>query len=260
MATQAAVLIAALIAVIGPDSQKSKSGPSGAQIREDANQCVSFLYQFGQVRRDCFPKGLHDIKPRDLKISTTLGQHPTPWPPPKGYSWRVAIMPFMEEAILYYWLCDLTDGFKTHSKATEAAFEKDPDLRRHVLRKMPAWLKLKRIDSPAKSIYRRVVIPEKPAVFVVIETSQPVPWMQADDDLQLTSDKSLPKIRGNFANGFFALCGDGKVRFLRNTLTEKQLREALISGAGAAPIRLFPVERRQEDIEALPLFEKLHRQ
>jgi hypothetical protein len=247
-------MVFALLPVIASVAQDTQSKPSPAQIQEDAEQCASMLSQFGQVQRDFFPKGLKDCKVRDLKISTLLGESPTPWPPPSGYSWRVAVMPYMEEAILYYWVCDLTQGFKTHAKPTEAAFEKDPNLKRHVLHKMPAWLTLKKIDSPAKSVYRRVIIPDQPALFVVVESATPVPWMQADDDITLPKGKPL-ETRGNFSNGFFALCGDGKVRFLRSKLTEQQLREALISGAGVTAIREMP-DGRKQDIEALRLADK----
>jgi hypothetical protein len=98
-------------------------------------------------------------------------------------------------------------------------------------------LTLKHGGRAGTTVYRRVAVKGQPGKFIVVESSPAVPWAKAGDDLALDSDGPLPKRGENFPNGFLALCGDGKARFLRRDLGEKALRKALLTGEGVRPLR-----------------------
>jgi hypothetical protein len=222
------VLHIGIATVSTPIWQPDPSSPklTMAQLREEAVQCVKLLSQFEIVRRDFFPDGLEKVAPDER-----------PWPPPGSYSWRVAVLPLLEQAGLYdSWLRDGSDNFRVPATLSDEELKKYPLLKRGV-DMMPDWLTLKRWEGrTGQSIYRRVRIEGHPELFVIVESSDLAPWIKANDDLTLADGKPLPKMGGNFPNGFFALCGDGQVRFLPTGLADKEIRRALVSGGGIKSI------------------------
>lgn len=72
---------------------------------------------------------------------------------------------------------------------------------------------------------------------MVVEAAEPVIWTKPDD-LEYDPQKPLPKFGGVFREGANVLLGDGSVRFLPNDTPEATWR-ALITPAGAEVIR-FP--------------------
>ena len=80
--------------------------------------------------------------------------------------------------------------------------------------------------------FRRVVKADRPNAFVVVETSDVVPWAPGGDDLKIESGKPLPKMGGHFRGGFMALCGDGRVRWLLASMSDEEKIAALFDGKG----------------------------
>ena len=65
----------------------------------------------------------------------------------------------------------------------------------------------------------------------VVESDDSVPWTQPED-LLYNPKKPLPKLGGLFGGDFNVVMGDGLVRWLPKTISEKKLR-ALITPDGA---------------------------
>jgi len=146
--------------------------PADAQLRKDGVQCAWTLRQLGVAQQAYFPDGLEKAKPFDL---TGEGVN---WPPPKTYGWRVSILPPMEEASLYKFISQSSNGFKIPGTLSEAELVKHPALKDD-LDRMPKWFSLDKWNAkPSLSIYRRVAFQEKPTLFILVESSELVPWFR----------------------------------------------------------------------------------
>lgn len=214
------------------------------QYRADAAACANTLHQIGMIHRDFFPDGLEKVEKPPCGMR---------WPPPAGWSWRVAILPNAEQAGVFFALHDGSDKFEVPPTPTADELEKRPNLA-WGLKNMPEWLTLPRwAKRPGQSVYRRVAVKGKPELFIIVESADLATWHKSDDDLVMTEDKLPTKMGGNFPNGFFALCGDGKVRYLTRGMTDKAVRAALLTGEGVRPIRVADRKERADDINGLDL-------
>jgi hypothetical protein len=70
--------------------------------------------------------------------------------------------------------------------------------------------------------------------FLVVEASEAVPWTKPDE-LAYDAKKAVPKLGGQFPGTFLAAFADGSVRVIRSTIDEKTLR-LLIDPADGMPI------------------------
>src|SRR5262249_42553125 len=151
------------------------------------------------------------------------------------YSWRVAILPFIEE-----------DKLHKEFKLDEPW---DSDNNKKLLEKMPkvyAPVTGKPKDKTATH-YQLIVgggamfEDKKPTritdvgdgtsnTILVVEAEDPVPWSKPAD-LTYDPKKDLPKFGGLFKDGFNAAFADGATRFIRKDNDEKMLR-ALITRSG----------------------------
>jgi RNA polymerase sigma factor (sigma-70 family) len=144
-------------------------------------------------------------------------------------SWRVALLPYLDEE-------DLHKSFKLDEPW-------DSEHNKKLLDKMPAVFG----DQGNETVYQVFVGPDtafegaKPKQFGDIKdgtghtillavASQPVPWTKPAD-LPYLADKLLPKLGGQFKEGFHVASADGAVFFVPRTFNEKTLR-ALITIAG----------------------------
>lgn len=207
----------------------------------EADQCANILYQFGVVKKDFFPKG-----PEKAVQKSSLGKD---WPPPQSYSWRVLVLPMMEQVAVYEKIVKASKRFLIPGTISNGQLRRLPSLT-EALHEMPEWLTLDRYrQKEEKAIYRRIIIPDEPEKLIIVESATLVPWYRPGDELILTDDIPIPKeVGGNFPSGFFALCGDGKVRFISQRLPEKSRRRALLSGAGLPAIRAESKKERREDM------------
>jgi hypothetical protein len=167
------------------------------------------------------------------------------------YSWRVLLLPFVEQPTLYneFRLDEPWDG--PHNKALLA---KMPTCY------MPAW---KDVGPSFATSYQVFVGPgtafERPGLtwadfpdglaetVLVVEAGRPVPWSKPED-LSYDPYGPLPPLGGVFSQpvhflcyevgrrpGFNACFADGTVRFLRGDADERTLR-ALITRNGGEPV------------------------
>jgi hypothetical protein len=152
-------------------------------------------------------------------------------------SWRVAILPFIEQENLYQQFKLDEPWDSTHNKA--------------LLKQMPRTYNVS-ADGAAGKAYathyqvfagkgsafdgkrgRRIgeITDGTSNTIMVIEGAEPVPWTKPED-LPFDPKKPLPKVGGLFPNGFNAAMCDASVRFIKNTIKESKLRALVTRNGG----------------------------
>jgi hypothetical protein len=150
-----------------------------------------------------------------------------------GLSWRVAILPFIEQGALYKqfkldepWDSEANkklipmmpkDYAPPHTNTNGYTFYRGftgPN----------TWLPPQQPTQPGQAL-RGVRITDMTDgtsnTIMVAEAYDPVIWTKPDE-LQFVPN-SLPKLGGVFSNGFMALMADGSVKFFRGTISPKTL-------------------------------------
>jgi hypothetical protein len=153
-------------------------------------------------------------------------------------SWRVAILPFIEEDKLW-------KEFKLDEPW-------DSDHNKKLLPRMPKIYGPNDAKSDGSTFYQ--VFVGNGAAFddgmkkinkadftdgtsntlLVLEAAKAVPWTKPED-LVYDPDKDLPKLGGLFDDGFHALYADGYVQFIKKEIKPETLR-ALITRAGGEAV------------------------
>jgi hypothetical protein len=157
-------------------------------------------------------------------------------------SWRVAILPFIDQADLY-------QQFKMDEPW-------DGPNNKKLLEKMPrTFAPVARTNEDPYSTYYQVFVGKDapfdglkrsriPASFpdglmmtlLIAEAGKAVPWTKPED-IPYAANKPLPKLGGLFADGFNAAMADGTIRFIPRDAPEKTLR-AMITPAGGEVVEL----------------------
>jgi hypothetical protein len=156
-------------------------------------------------------------------------------------SWRVAILPYIEENALH-------QQFKLDEPW-------DSEHNKKLLERMPKlYAPVGVAGADPQSTFYQVFVGKDAAfdpikgrkigefrdgtsyTFLVIEAGDAVPWTKPAD-LPYDAEKPLPKRGGLFRDGFHAAMSDGGIRFIKNTVDEKTLR-ALITPSGAEAVNL----------------------
>jgi hypothetical protein len=142
-------------------------------------------------------------------------------------SWRVTILPYIEEEKLY--------------KEFQLDEPWDSEHNKKLIEKMPP-VYLMPDDDPKKHLTRYRVFVGKGAFFegtrglrikdisdglsntiMIVEAPNGVPWTKPED-LVFDDGKLLPRVVDPKRNGFMAALGDGSVRFFKKTIKESTLR------------------------------------
>jgi hypothetical protein len=225
VAACAGIAVAALLAVHG-SGRSDEAKPDPETERAIRKQSINHLKQLGLAMHNYhawhnrFPaSGVFDKDGKPL------------------LSWRVLLLPYLEEKKLY-------DEFHLDEPWDSVHNKK-------LLERMPAVYRVDRQSlKPTETPY--VVFTGKGTVFegaqgisvvdisdgtsntlMVVESAQPVPWTKPED-LVYDADKPLPKL-GLLSTGFNGALCDGSVRWFHAPVPEKTLR-ALITRNGNEPI------------------------
>ena len=170
-------------------------------------------------------------------------------------SWRVALLPYLGEKGLFdkFHLDEPWDS--AHNKA--------------LLHQMPTvYVPVLRKGEPKDSTYYQVpvgqgtlfgddqgtryddVTDERATTLMVVEGAKPVPWTKPED-IPFDSDleKPLPKLGGQFEDGFHVAFADGAVVSLSKTIDPDLLRALMTRNGGEQikPERLSPKDPQQKN-------------
>jgi hypothetical protein len=151
------------------------------------------------------------------------------------YSWRVALLPFLDQANLYQ----------------QYRFNEpwDSENNRKVLAQMPpvyrdpnepgtlthsSYFVLTGQDTVFDGKEGTEILQIKDGMsntILVVEAQRDIPWTKPED-IPYAADKPLPKFGGHYPDGFQALLCNGSVRFIPAKLNEKTMRSLFTKGAG----------------------------
>lgn len=154
-------------------------------------------------------------------------------------SWRVAILPFLGQQALYdkFHLDEPWD-----SPHNRSLIQQIPDVYSPVIpRGNPEGSTFYQVFVGDGAVFELDLRPKLDDFFdgpsqtaLVVEAGKAVPWTKPED-VPFDKDKPLPRLGGQFANGFHILFADGSVLFLSKKIEEKTLR-ALITPRGSDPV------------------------
>src|SRR5262249_8649078 len=151
------------------------------------------------------------------------------------YSWRVLLLPYLEAEAVY-------KEFKLDEPW-------DSDHNKKLLSKMPKYFAPLDIDADKGLTYYQVFVGTGAAfedkqslriasftdgtanTILIAEGGQAVPWTKPVD-LPYVADKALPKLGGQFKEGFYTALADGSVRFFKKDIAEKALRTWITRNGG----------------------------
>ncbi len=157
-------------------------------------------------------------------------------------SWRVAILPYLEQQDLYNKFKQDEPWDSPHNKAL---LKQMPDIYAPPtpMSEEPfgtyyqAFVGKTAAFDPTRKVTLAMVKDGTSNTIFVVEAAKPVPWTKPED-IPYDDEKPLPKLGGTLnKDGFSALMGDRAVIFFKNTLDEKILR-ALITRNGGEDVRL----------------------
>jgi RNA polymerase sigma factor (sigma-70 family) len=152
-------------------------------------------------------------------------------------SWRVALLPFIDQDNLYKqfkldepWNSEhnkpLSDHLiKVYAPPDGEDREKPVTYYQAIVGQGAAWEPRKPMRFPAS------FIDGTSNTILVVEAATPVPWAKPED-LAYVPDQALPKFGGLFGGAFHALFADGAVHFLSGRADEATLRAAITPAGG----------------------------
>jgi RNA polymerase sigma factor (sigma-70 family) len=155
-------------------------------------------------------------------------------------SWRVALLPYLDEKALYekFHLDEPWDS--PHNKTL---LDQMPDVYAPVLVKdEPKYSTFYQVFAGPSALFGGDDGPKLQDIkdgmantIMVVEAAKPVLWTRPDD-LPFGKEKPLPELGGLFKDGFHAGLADGSVRFINKKVDPDTLR-ALITSNGGEVIR-----------------------
>jgi hypothetical protein len=154
-------------------------------------------------------------------------------------SWRVAILPYLNEQALYREFRQNEPWDSPHNKALlarmPAVYAPPPGTTQEPYTTyIQGFVGSGTMFEPGMPLRLTAVTDGSTVTLHVVEAGPPVPWTKPDD-IPFQADKPVPTLATPYPDGFYALFVDRSVRFLPRTLDEPTLR-ALITRHGAEPI------------------------
>jgi hypothetical protein len=221
-------------------------GPAASDDKPAAKKDKAFEGPLGKVREAAArTRSANSLKQLGLALHMHHDKHGT-FPAAATYdkngkallSWRVAILPFIEQKALY-------DEFKQ-----DEAW--DSDHNKKLLAKMPK-LFASPVGAKADQTFYQAFVGKGAAfegkkglkltdftdgtsnTILIVEAGAEVPWTKPVD-LEYQAGKKLPAVGGIFPGGFNALLADGSVRFVPKGVKAKTL-EAYITRNGGEVVK-----------------------
>jgi hypothetical protein len=197
------------------------------KVRESANRSISGnnLRQIGIAMTN------YDTTRNGLPRAAIYSKEDKPL-----LSWRVAILPYIEQVELY-------EQFKLDEPW-------DSETNKKLLEKMPKIYETPGANLKDKSLTYYKVFTGKGALFdpklrfglgnipagasrtlMAIEAGEPVPWTKPDD-ISFDPKKPLPKLFPPHKKGILVLLADGSVRTIPSDVSDKKLRAAIDTNEG----------------------------
>jgi hypothetical protein len=209
------------------------------QAANDLRQIVIAMYNYNDAMQKLPSPGYTKEEPDNPDVLRLL-------------SWRVALLPYIEQADVYTAI--LCGKFGKPNPKNLGEFWNNADL----LKKRPQlFAGGKTIKDATKTSWRVFVgngaafEKDKPLgiadiakgdgtsyTILVVEAADPVPWTKCDE-LQYDPKKPLPRLGGRFKEGFLVGMADGTVRIIPHDTDEKIIR-AMITRAGGEKIDKLP--------------------
>ena len=146
------------------------------------------------------------------------------------YSWRVAILPFVNAGVQY-------DLYRKNEPW-------DSPHNKQILERMPSVFRDPNadpnstdcgyfaIDGPGAMFDGEAatkisdVLDGLSATLMVVEAKRKIPWTKPED-IPYDPEKPLPKFGGIYKGGYHALFADGSVHWLRDSIKEKKMRDLI---------------------------------
>jgi hypothetical protein len=152
------------------------------------------------------------------------------------YSWRVVLLPYIEQEALYkqFKLDEPWDS--EHNKPLAGII---PKTFLHPLAKAGEGETFYQVFTGKDASFPAGKKMRFPASFtdgtsntlMIAEAATAVPWTKPVD-LEYDAKKPLPKLGGHFANGFNVALWDGSVQFFKNNFDEKEMQKAITPAGG----------------------------
>jgi RNA polymerase sigma factor (sigma-70 family) len=153
-------------------------------------------------------------------------------------SWRVALLPYLGEKSLYKKFHLDEPWNSPHNKVL---LDQMPDVYAPVLRKDEAqtstyyqvFVGHSALFGDDKGTLYEDVTDEKSSTLMIVEAAIPVPWTKPEDlPFENGVDKPLPKLGGQFEDGFHAAFANGAVLFLSKAINPDLLRALITRNGG----------------------------
>lgn len=210
--------------------------------QQNLKQLAIALHNYHDVHRACPPAVFRDEQGRPL------------------YSWRVALLPYIEQDVLYRafrlnepWDSPHNKQFIAQMPPIYLSPRKDrqssPGMTHY---QVFTGSSLKRPDAPFSQNPKDPVGSKRGPMlvrivdgtsntFMIAEAAEPVIWTKPDD-LVYEPDEPLPKLGGFFDNGFNAAFFDGSVRFVSTRRASERTLRLLIQHQDGLPIPFEEIE------------------
>ncbi len=232
----------------GPDLAKAQPAREGqpTQVNPEATSGAGAPPLEGEDHPEARARTVDNLKTLGLALNGFVHANDGRFPPgairkdgKPILSWRVAILPFLDihrDARLYrkFRLDEPWDS--PHNKA--------------LLKEMPPeFAPVARKDVPPYSTYYQGFVGPGTlfdgevgtriadvtdgvgSTLMVAEAAEPVPWTKPED-LPFDKGKPLPKLGGQFEDGFYVAFADGSARFLSRKVSPETLRALILRGDG----------------------------
>jgi hypothetical protein len=212
------LIIGVLIALLIPAVQKVREAAARIQSQNNLRQMALGMENYSDANGH-LPEAVPDPK---LKGPTKL-------------SWRVELLPYLEEDILYRQFHLDEEWDSPHNKALLTSMPKvfahpnHPQENAQGLTYYRVFVGEHTPFPPGKRTSIPADFPDGLAnTILVIEAADPVPWTKPDE-LVYDPNQPLPRLGGHFPRGTNAAMADGAGVFLRvgNGLSEQTLRNAI---------------------------------